>query len=177
MARTAYVGFIAGALALTAISSSWAQGALPPGLQGLFPYTGALLPNASYQPSIPSDWISPSSVFYYPVPQPFYVPVPVVPERPAVESVRVVLVTLSSAAPADVRVKRDTVVSWMNGGDQDLTLLVDAARSSTANAAPNRQSGVIRPKSAFSLAFHQPGVYTYSLQGRPERRARVIVED
>jgi hypothetical protein len=178
MARGAYVGFIAGALALMAVSSSWAQGEIPLGLRALFPYTGALLPNASYQPSIPSDWITPNSVYYYPVPQPIYVPVPVTPERPAVESVRVAMVTLSgSSGPADVRVRRDTVVSWMNGGDRDLTLLIDAASPTTASGATGRQSGVVRPGGTFSLAFHQPGVYNVSVQGRPERRARVIVEE
>jgi len=92
------------------------------------------------------------------VPQPVCVPVPVTPEPPAVQPVQVALLTLRpGAAPADVRVKRDIVVTRINAGDRERSLVVDPIRLPGIGAGAGGQRGATRPNGSFSLVFHQHG--------------------
>lgn len=178
MIRRIHLGIIAVTLALVGSRSASAQGFVPLGLRSIAPYTGLLFPYANQQASIPTTFIDPYPVIYLPVPQPVYVPVPVSPQQPAVEPVRVAVVNLrAGSAPVDMRVKRDTVVTWVNAGDRQRTLFIEAAAPAGSGTGASFQSGVLRPNTSFSLAFHQPGVYTYYLQDQPDHRARVIVEE
>src|SRR5262249_27682365 len=108
---------LTGALALATLGPAGAQ-RVAPALPNITPYTGLLTPFGYHPPSIPTDTIIPYSFIAYPVPQAVYVPVAVTPQQPAVQPVLVTIVTLrADAAPTDLRVKRDTVVTWVNAGD------------------------------------------------------------
>jgi len=168
---------LTGALALAALGPAGAQ-RVSPALPNITPYTGLLTPYGYRPPSIPTDTIIPYSFIAYPVPQAVYVPVAVTPQQPAVQPVRVTIVTLrTGTAVADLRVKRDTVVTWVNAGERERTFVVDPQRLAGFSAGATRQSGSARPNSSFSLAFHQPGTYEYFLQDQPERTAKITVEE
>jgi hypothetical protein len=174
----------AGALVLAALvlagggRPAGAQAVAPIGLLSIMPYTGLLTPFGYQPPSIPSDTYIPYSFIAYPVPQPVYVPVAVTSPQPALQPVRVAIVMLwADAASADVRVKRDTIVTWVNAGERERTLVIEPPRLPGNSGGATRQSGAARPNGSFSLAFHQPGVYDYWLQDQPDRRARVTVEE
>jgi plastocyanin len=169
---------LTGALVLATLGPAGAQRVAPVGLPSITPYTGLLTPFGYRPPSVPSDTIIPYSFIAYPVPQAVYVPVAVTPQQPAVQPVQVLIVTLkANAAPAELRVKRGTVVTWVNAGEQERTFVVDPQRLSGISAGATRQSGAARPNSSFSLAFYQPGVYQYYLQDQPDRTARITVEE
>jgi plastocyanin len=170
---------LTGALALAVLGPAAAQQRVAPvGLPSITPYTGLLTPYGYRPPSVPTDTIIPYSFIAYPVPQAVYVPVAVTPPQPAVQRVQVAIVTLrAGAAVSDLRVKRDTVVTWVNAGERERTFVVDPQRLSGFSAGATRQSGAARPNSSFSLAFHQPGTYQYFLQDQPERTAKITVEE
>ena len=156
---------------------------IPASLRNIVPYTGMVGTNSYVAPAVPNNWISPgySQVYYYPMP--VYVQVPVMPDLPAVQRVRVTVVTLGGRAPDDVRVKVGGAVTWVNATGRQSTLIVEpAAPPAGSTAAPPaavpadaRQSGVVRPDGSFSLAFNQPGTFDYYLKDQPDHRARVIV--
>jgi hypothetical protein len=161
---------LAGALSLRPYSV--AAGGL-----SIAPYTGMVTPFGYQAPAIPSDRIIPQEYVTY-SPQVIYVPVAVTPEMPAVQPCQVAIVTLRPDTPlADVRVKRNTVVTWVNAGDRVRTLVVEPARLPGISMGASPQTGAARPNGSFSLAFYQPGVYDYYTQDQPDRRARVVVEE
>jgi plastocyanin len=169
---------LTGALALAVFLPAGAQRLAPAGLPNITPYTGLLTPYGYRPPSVPTDTIIPYSFIAYPVPQAVYVPVAVTPQQPAVQPVQVLIVTLkANAAPAELRVRRGTVVTWVNAGAHDRTFVVDPQRLSGISAGASRQSGVARPNASYSLAFYQPGVYQYYFQDQPDRLARITVEE
>jgi plastocyanin len=173
------IGLLAGTLALAALAPASAQVGRMSG-PSLWDYTGVLMPRASIPPRIPNTWIVPIQVFHYEVPQAIYVPVPVpvATERPAVEPVQVATLTLrSGSAPADVRVKPGTVVTWRNGDNQDYTLVVPRPSASGAGGGDASQRWRIRANDSFSLAFNRPGTYDYYRLEEPNRRARIIVTE
>jgi plastocyanin len=124
----------------------------------------------------------PQVSFNYEVPRPIYVPVADPPPLPAVEPVQVTMVALrGDTPPADVRVKQGAVVTWSNPDDTDRTLVIDLAglNGTSPGVGPPRvvgQSVAIPRHSNYSLVFHQPGTYYYSLQDRPSQRGSIIVE-
>ena len=143
---------------------------------GLWDYTGVLLPFAAIPPRIPDTWISPNYVFDYQVPQVVYVPVPVTPQQPAFEPVQVASIPLlRGRAPADVRVKAGTVVTWRNGDNQEDTLVIAPSASSGTRGGDTSQKWRVPAHGSFSLAFHQPGTYDYYPLAEPDQRARIIV--
>jgi plastocyanin len=169
---------LSGALALAALAPAGAQRGAPVGLPSITPYTGLLTPYGYRPPSVPTDTIIPYSFIAYPVPQAVYVPVPVTPQQPAVQPMQVSIVTLKAdAAAADLRVKRGTVVTWVNAGTHDRTFVVEPQRLSGISAGATRQSGTARPNTSYSLAFYQPGVYQYYVQDRPDHQAKIVVEE
>jgi hypothetical protein len=156
---------------------------IPANLRNIVPYTGMMGTNSYVAPAVPNNWTSPaySQVFYYPVP--VYVQVPVMPDLPAVQPVRVTIVTLGGGALDDVRVKVGGAVTWVNATGRQSTVIVEpsalpagsTAAPSAAVAADARQTSVVRPDGSFSLAFNQPGTFDYYLKDQPGHRARVIV--
>ena len=104
--------------------------------------------------------------------------VPVAPERPAVEPIQVATLTLrSGSAPADLRVKLGTVVTWRNGDSQDYTLVVPQPGASGAEGGDTTRRWRVRAHDSFSLIFSQPGTYDYYRLEEPSRRARIIVAE
>jgi plastocyanin len=171
------LGLLAGALALAAMAPASAQVGRMNG-PSLWDYTGVLMPGASIPPRIPNTWIVPIQLFHYEVPRAIYVPVPVpvATERPAVEPVLVATLTLRSGlAPADVRVKPGTVVTWRNGDSHDYTLVVPQPGVSGAGGGDASPRWRVRANDSFSLAFNRPGTYDYYRLEEPNRRARIIV--
>jgi plastocyanin len=173
------IGLLAGALALAALAPASAQVG-PMSGPDLWDYTGVLLPRASILPRVPSTWFVPNYVFHYEVPRAVYVavPVPVAPERPAVEPIQVKTLTLrSGSTPADLRVKPGTVVTWRNGDSQDYTLVVPQPGVSGVGGGDVSQRWRVRANDSFSLAFYRPGTYDYYRLEEPNRRARIIVSE
>jgi plastocyanin len=132
----------------------------------------------SYPSGMPSNVIVPSYPYVMvAVPQPVYVPVPVAPPRPPVEMVQATVLTLRGARlPAEVRVKADTVVTWLNTDKQVCTLIFEMPAMPGATAEEARSPGTVPANGSFSLAFHQPGTYPYYLEGHPEVRTQLVVE-
>jgi plastocyanin len=177
--RPMQIGLLAGALALAALAPTSAQVG-PRSGSSLWDYTGVLTPFANVPPRVPNTWFVPNYVVHYEAPRVIYVPVPVpVPaEWPAVESVQVATLTLrSGAAPADLRVRPGTVVTWRNGANQDYTLVVPQPGASGTGNGDAAQRWRIRANDSFSLAFHRPGAYDYYRLEEPNRRARIIVAE
>jgi plastocyanin len=139
-------------------------------------YTGMVTPFGYWPPAVPSNTFVPSYPYVFvAVPQPVYVPV--TPPRPAVELVQATVLTLRGGKlPAESRVKPGTVVTWMNAESRDRTLVFELPATAAASAEVTRSPGVVPANGSFSLAFHQPGTYTYYLQGQPEVRTQVVVE-
>lgn len=174
--------WIACSLAALAIGSpAGAQlvspGRLPWNLSTITPYSGVLTPFQYRLPTMPNDSVVPyRSYIPYPVPQPVYVPVETAPERPALEPMQVTVVTLRpGTTPPPVRVKPDGIITWVNASDRTRTLVIDSVSTTEGDRWSNRQSGVARPDSSLSLAFHQAGTYDYYLSDEPTRRARITV--
>jgi plastocyanin len=118
------------------------------------------------------------SVPLYAPPRVYYVPVPtpVAPPTPAIAPAQVTTITLRrGTAPADVRVKPGTVVVWRNGGNADETLVFPQPGQAGTGGQDTAQRWQIRAKSSFSLAFNQPGIYSYYESRTPRYQARVIV--
>jgi plastocyanin len=131
---------------------------------GLYDYTGVLLPGASIPPPIPSTWITPNYVFDYQVPRVVYVPVavPVAAQLPAFEPVQVASISLQhGSAPAEVRVRAGTVITWRNSENQDQTLVVAASAASAPGGTDSSHSWRVPARGSFSLVVHQPGTYDY----------------
>jgi plastocyanin len=94
-----------------------------------------------------------------------------------VETVEVkVLALRGSTLPAEARVPLGTVVTWLNTENRERTLVFELPAPAGTSAAVERPSRVIAANGSFSLAFNQPGTYTYYLQDQPERRTQVVVE-
>jgi len=178
-------GLLAGALALAAVAPASAQ---VWGMRGpsLWDYTGVLLPFAAIPPRIPNAWITPDYVFDYQVPQVVYLPVavPATPQQPAFEPVQVASIPLlRGRAPADVRVKAGTVVTWRNGDNQEDTLVIAPSAASGTGGGGTSQRWRVAAQGSFSLAFHQPGSYDYITHfvgtrlEEPDNRARIIVTE
>jgi plastocyanin len=176
------IGVLAGILALAAMAPASAQVGVLSG-PGLWDYTGVLTPYGYFPPRFPSTWITPNYVFDYSVPQyapprVVYVPVPtpVAPPTPAVAPAQVVTITLRRGAlPADVRVKRGTVVVWRNSGNVDATLVFPQLRQAGTGGQEAAQRWPVRAKSSFSLAFNQTGTYDYYESQAPGYQAHIIV--
>lgn len=196
---------LASALALAAVGPAGAQFVTPPlGIPGTAPYsvpwapyvyrapsistagggpssmdyTGVLTPNGYWPPSIPSTTFTPNYQYViYAVPQPVYVPVPVVQPRPAVEFVQGKVVTVRAATtPTELQLQPGTVVTWINEENRARTVVLEMPVAPGASAEPARQKITLPPKGTLSLAFNQPGAYPYYLEDQPERRARIVVE-
>jgi hypothetical protein len=181
MARRGRTWLISGALALCIAPAAFAQipeyGPPPVGLSHLIPFTGELNTFGDWTPVVPNTWILPNGYFAYPVPRPVYVPVPVAPSWPMWEPINVTRVTLRRAAPLqDLRIRPGMVVTWVNADGRDHNLVLEPLSPSGAVLWTSRHTGLVRSNSTLSLAFHQPGMYTYSLQDQPDRRARITIE-
>jgi len=205
MGGRVYTWALAGALALAAPGRVAAQFVSPPlGVPGTAPYsvpwtpyvyrapsistagggpssadyTGVLTPNGYWPPSIPSTTFTPNYQYiFYAIPQPVYVPVPVVTPRPAVELVQSKVVTVRAAtAPAELQLQPGTVLTWTNGENRARTVVLEMPVAAGASAESGRQKISLPPNGTLSLAFNQPGAYPYYLEDQPERRARIVVE-
>src|SRR5438128_7914360 len=175
--RLLRIGLLAGALSLAAMAPASAQFG-PMSAQRLWDYTGVLMPFANIPPRVPNAWIFPNYVVQYEAPQAIYVPVPVpvAPERPAVEPIQVATLTLrSGSAPADLRVKPGTVVTWRNGDNQDYTLVLPQSSAAGAAGRDPALRWQVRAHDSFSLLFSRPGTYDYYRLEEPQGRARIIV--
>jgi plastocyanin len=178
--RNLQIGVLAGAVALAAMAPASAQVGLMNG-PGLWNYTGVLTPYGYFPPRIPSTWITPNYVVDYPVyaaPQVVYVPVPapLEPPRPAVAPAQVATITLrGGSAPADVRVKPGTVVTWWNSDNRDYTLVIPESTSSETGGQDARQGWRVPANGNFSLTFYQLGTYDYYRLEKPDQRAHIIV--
>jgi plastocyanin len=182
-----HIRLLAAAVALGLTAPAEAQGpvlgpAWPNSGPSLWDYTGVLMPGANIPPRIPSTWIVPNHVldYRYQMPQVVYVPVqvPVATPLPAVEAVQVAALALQKGrAPADLRVKAGTVVTWQNGEDQDQILVFAASPASaqeTEEASPRCR---VPGRASFSLLFRQPGTYEYHLLSAPGQSARLTVTE
>jgi hypothetical protein len=172
---------LAGTLALAAIAPAGAQPAAPVvatiGGYSIGDYTGTLVTTGRYRPpTFPNHWIVPQVVYYHTAPQVVFVPV--APARPAVGTVQVATLTLRDGAmPGDLRVKRETVVTWVNAGERERVLVVrEPGQAQTPGGASPREWR-LEPKGNHSLVFRAPGTYEYSLRDDATRWARVIVEE